>query len=154
MTLRSVVPAAVAVAVLVLACGPIGPFPGGPLRGNEVNEPVSDWGFASSQLQIQIETRPESPYSVNVWCVVREGRLYVPSGKPEGKRWVRNVLEDERVRVRIRNDLYLARAVRVSDPDERSAVLALYLEKYNVPDPELPGAEREVWFFRIDPRSG
>ena len=142
-----------AVALLLAACGPVGPIPGGPLWGDEVIDPVDDWTFASRHQQIQLETRPGSPYSVNVWCVVHEGRLYIPSGKPKGKRWVLNILENDRVRVRISGDVYLTRAVRVTDSDERRAAVELYMSKYNVPDPDQPDSAREVWFFRIDPRN-
>ena len=135
-----------------MACGPVGPFPGGPLWGDPVAEPVEDWTFADGSEQMQLETRPESPYSVTVWCIVQAGRLYVPAGKPQGKRWVRYLLEDERVRVRVGGELYLARAVRVSEPEERRAVVEAYMSKYNVPDPDDRAAPREVWFFRIDPR--
>jgi hypothetical protein len=84
---------------------------------------------------------------------VHQGRLYIPSGKPLGKRWVSNVLEDDRVRVGVGKGLYLTRAVRVSEPDERRAAVEAYMEKYNIPDPDQPASAREVWFFRIDPRS-
>ena len=87
--------------LLGLGCGPIGPFPGGPLTGNEVTDPVDDWSFASRRQEIQLETRPESPYSVNVWCIVRDGALYVPSGRPEGKRWV---MEEAERRARAKRD--------------------------------------------------
>jgi hypothetical protein len=136
----------------LVACGPIGPLPGGPLWGDIETEPVESWDFAARYRQIQLETRPESPYSVNVWLLVHDGRLYVPAGKPAGKRWVRNVLEDERVRLRVARKLYLARALRVSDPQERRALIDAYMDKYNVPDPDAPETPREVWFFRIDPR--
>ncbi|MFQ5696694.1 MAG: nitroreductase/quinone reductase family protein [Myxococcota bacterium] len=133
-------------------CGPIGPFPGGPLFGDESSDPVESWDFAKDYPGVQIETRPESPYSVNTWCLVVEGRLYVPSGKPRGKRWIHNVLADDRVRIRVGHTIYLARAVRVRDPEERRAVIEEYVRKYNVPDPDDPAASREVWFFRIEPR--
>lgn len=145
------------IALLVLlaatfACGPIGPFPGGPLFGDESSEPVDSWDFAKNYDRVQIETRPEAPYSVNTWCLVVDGRLYVPSGKPRGKRWVHNVSADNRVRIRVGHTIHFARAVRVRDPEERRSLIDAYLKKYNVPDPDDPEATREVWFFRLDPR--
>ena len=63
---------------VIVGCGPIGPFPGGPLRGKEVDEPVKSWDFAAQIPEIQLETRPDSsPYSVTVWCMVSDGKLYV-----------------------------------------------------------------------------
>ena len=54
-------------AALALACGPIGPIPGGALRGDPVAEPVQDWSFLDAEHTVQLETRPGDPYSVNVW---------------------------------------------------------------------------------------
>jgi hypothetical protein len=142
-----------AIVLFAIACGPVGPIPGGPLWGNEVVEPVDDWTFADRRREIQLETRPESPYSVNVWCVLHEGRLYIPSGKPQGKRWVRYLVEDDRVRLRVGRDIHLAHAVRVTEPAERRAAVEAYMKKYNLPDPDDSTSGREVWFFRIDPRS-
>jgi hypothetical protein len=143
-----------AIVLLLIACGPVGPIPGGPLWGEEVIDPVDDWSFAGSYRELQLETRPEAPYSVNVWCVVHEGRLYIPSGKPKRKQWVHYLLEDDHVRLRVGKAIYLTRAVRVSDPDERRRAVEAWMAKYNVPDPDQPASEREVWFFRIESRLG
>ena len=143
-----------AVAASLAACGPLGPFPGGKLRGSVHSGAAPDWSSARDAKQVQLETRPGDPYSVNVWCGVMDGKLYVPSSlilgtdDPAERGWVRNVLADPRVRLRIEGTLYPLRAVRVEDPAELEAVRKLLLAKYDV-DPDEHAAA--AWIFRLDP---
>jgi hypothetical protein len=137
------------VGAVLLACEPIGPIAGGRLSGEPVSGPVDDWSFADPEPTIQIETRPGDPHSVTVWCVAHEGRLYVPSRHPERKRWVKNVLEDPRVRVRVDGRLYEGVAVRVTDAAEIEGVVPALLRKYEI-EPRDAEEERDVWLFRID----
>jgi hypothetical protein len=84
------------VAALALACG--GPFlvlPGGELRGEVVSEPVEDWSFVSGSF-VDLETRPDDPYSVQLNYVVKAGKLYVDPA--EGRRWLEYIRADPRVR--------------------------------------------------------
>jgi hypothetical protein len=136
------------------ACGPLGPFPGGRLRGEVHQGAPPDWSIARDAKQIQLETRPEDPYSVNVWCGVMDGKLYVPTSlilgtdDPAERGWVKNVQEDPGVRVRIEGTVYPLRAVRVDDPAEREAARKMLLAKYEVEADEHATA---AWIFRLDP---
>lgn len=100
----------------VTACGgPLGIIPGGGLSGEEAtagawSEVVTDSGT------LDLETRPEDPYSVRIRFVFRQGRVYIDPA--EGRRWYENLRGDPSVRVRIDDRIYRARAVAVSDPDE------------------------------------
>ena len=49
-------------------------FPGGALSGEVVTEPVEDWSFVSD-LFVDLELRPDDPYSVELNYVVRDGKL-------------------------------------------------------------------------------
>jgi hypothetical protein len=141
---------AAACAVLVVcACGPVGPIPGGKLEGEVVAEPVDDWSFTNPHETIQLETRVEDPHSVTVWCVAQEGRLYIPSRHPEKKRWVQHVEEDPQVRVRVADRIYPARIARVTDPAELEAVVPLLIRKYDL-DPPDADEEKDVWVFRVE----
>lgn len=144
-------------AALALACGPLGPIPGGALRGEPVGEPVSDWSFLDAEHTVQLETHPGDPYSVNVWIGQQRGRPYVPTSliagvdEPSERQWVKNVLADPRVRLRVHGRLYDLAAVRVEDAAERESVRAALLAKYEVEAGE-DGHEDRAWIFRLEPR--
>jgi hypothetical protein len=133
-----------------LACGPLGPLPGGRLKGEVVRDPVADWSFTDDYETIALETRPEDPYSVTTWCFAHGGYLYVPSREPREKTWVQNVLADSRVRLRIGDRIYERRAVRVTDEAVIDAIVPAVLAKYELERPQGDDAP-EVWFFRMDP---
>jgi hypothetical protein len=142
-----------AVGLLVAGCGwiePIGPLPGGRLGGEVVREPVNDWSFTDAHDTIAVETRPDDPYSVTVWCFTHGGHLYVPSRDPQEKTWVKYVLADDRVRLKIGDKIYERRAVRVTDQAEIEAAAPTLLEKYDLERPP-PDEAPEVWVFRMEP---
>lgn len=122
------------VSLLLAGCG--GPFlvlPGGALRGEVVNEPVSDWSFADDAF-IDLETRPDDPYSVELNYVVKDGQLYIDPA--EGKRWLEHIRADPRVRVRFGGKVYPAEAVLVGQPGE------------------LEGFDADRFIYRLDFRQG
>jgi hypothetical protein len=116
------------------ACG--GPFliiPGGELEGEVVSEPVVDWSFVDSTF-IDLEVRPDAPYSVELNYVVRDGELYVDPA--EGRRWLDYIRDDPRVRARFEGKIYELKAVLVGKPGE------------------LEGFDTDRFIYRLDPRSG
>lgn len=155
--LRSSLAAAVALLLLV-ACGPVGSLPGGPLTGKVHEGAVTDWRFTDSVKDAQLETNPADPYSVNVWCAQAGGKLYVPTAMGSGdehpgeRQWVRNLTLDPNVRVKLGDEIYLLRAERVTDPAEFETAKSALLKKYAMDRREIdPG--REIWIFRLDARS-
>ena len=142
--------ALVALASILLACGPLGPIPGGRLSGEVVSTPVEDWSFASAVETIQLETRPDDPYSVNTWFVSQGSRFWVAAGGGETSRWARNLIADPRVRLRIDGKLYERTAERVSEQAELGAVVVLYQAKYEYE--RDPKDEGKSVLFRMDPR--
>ena len=121
-------------AALAVACGgPFLVFPGGELRGQVVSEPVSDWSFVDATF-VDLEVRPDDPYSVELNYVVRDGKLYIDPA--EGRRWFEYLREDDRVRVRFGNRIYAVRAVLVGRPGE------------------LEGFDSDRFVYRLDPRRG
>ena len=100
------------------AGGPIGPIPGGTLRGAVAVESRPKLADVESESVVAIEVRGARPRSVTTWMVVHGGELYVPADfMLPFKRWPDTVLEDERIVIRIRGLLYPARAVRVTAPE-------------------------------------
>ena len=133
----------------LVACGPIGPLPGGRLSGEVVLDRVEDWSFSDAHPLIQLESRPWFPHSVTTICFTHEGRLYVPAANPRGKAWPSYVLDDPRVRVKIGDKIYRGRAQRVSDESVTDAMFDAARQKYEqmaASRDELP----EIWLFRID----
>ena len=98
---------------------------------------------------VQLETRPDDPYSVNVWGVHVGHRFYVVAAEKDG-RWARYIAEDPRVRLRLGDDLFELRAVLTDDPSELDAFLAAAKRKYDFePKPEQ---RAKAALFRLEPR--
>ena len=81
-----------------LGCsGPLLAIPGGELAGTVVEEPVTDWSFVDSAF-LDLETRPDDPYSVELNYFVKDGKLYIDPA--EGRTWYEHIKADPRVRAR------------------------------------------------------
>ena len=98
-----------ALVVVLWGCGgPVAVFPGGVLDGQVKSMPQS-FAFARDAGTIQLETRPDDPYSVNIACVVVGDALYVSAGDNKA-RWVENMEASPLVRLRIDGVVYELRA--------------------------------------------
>ena len=77
--------------------------------------------------------RSGQPRPIEIWFTERDGRYYVIAEHLRETHWVQNLLADPRVRVRIGDEDFAARA-RVIDandePDEHAAVQELSEKKY------------------------
>ena len=136
--------------LVTIACSPMGPLPGGKLSGT-VRAIPENWSAAREIQVVQIETRPDDPYSINIWGVADETNFYVGSGGGEDSAWVRHLAENTAVTLRLGTELYLLQAVRVTDAGEQARVSALYAEKYEEFDAEGFVAEEPI-VFRLDAR--
>lgn len=121
------------------------------LSGEVVTEPVSDWSFARDVQEVALETRPAAPHSVTIWCLVHEGKLYVPGW--DTRAWTYFAIADPRVRVKIGDKIYPGIATRVTGTDMealREPIREISRTKYGVGaaagSPDVPG----LWLFRID----
>ena len=137
-----------------LACGPLGPIPGGRLRGDSKPIPNS-WSSIADVETFQLETRPADPHSVNIWSGVVDGQLYIATSLilgtdvPEERDWVQHVLEDPRVRLRAEGRIFELRALRVTDPAEVERAKGALMQKYEVEADEHAAA---AWIFRLEAR--
>jgi hypothetical protein len=130
-TERSFLPALAAPGARLGCGGPFLVFPGGALAGEVVTEPATDWSFVTDRF-LELETRPEDPYSVQLNDTVREGRLYLDPA--EGRRWLRHIRDDPRVRVRFGDRIRPLQAVLVGRPGE------------------LEGFDPDRFVYRLGPR--
>lgn len=134
--------------LLIAGCGPFLILPGGELDGSTAPAP-SDWSFSTEVGTVQLETRPEEPYSVNIWAVGMGPVLYVHAGANRTS-WVEHMEANSDVRVRVDDKLYDLRASRVEDQDEFNRFSDAYEEKYGSrPRNENVG---EAYLFRLEAR--
>lgn len=129
---RAGFPAVICLLTLMTACG--GPFliiPGGALSGEVVEEPIEDWSFADDAF-IDVEFRPEDPYSVELNYIVRDGKLYIDPA--EGRTWFEYLKADPQLRVRFDDKVYPVTAVLVGQPGE------------------LEGFDADRYVYRLDSR--
>lgn len=114
--------------LLAAACGPV---PGGSLKGTLTPVPA-DWtqALGGDRAFCEIESRPADPHSIQLECFLHEGNLYAQSHRwalaswwPVTS-WAATWIAHPDVKVRIGNALYEVRAVHVTEPTEREAVLS------------------------------
>lgn len=136
-------------ALLAAACnGPFGLLPGGRLDG-ETRAVPAKWDHIGESGQMQLESRPGDPYSVNVNFTVMDGELYVNAGDTQTE-WVKHIEADPNVRLRIDGVVYELRAERVTD----SAEIARFGKAWTRQSMFLrdPTQFEEVWIYRMVPR--
>ena len=135
-------------ALLLLGCEPFILIPGGALSGTERPLPDS-WAFTNEVDTVQLETRPDDPYSVNIWCIEAGGSLYV--GGSRGSAWTQYAVADSNVRLRVGQDVYALRATEATSDEEAAAFLAAIAAKY---DSRIEPEQRaESILFRLGPRN-
>ena len=116
---------------LLLGFGPSGTRPGCQLEEPQVSAFITDWSFVSDVEEIALETTaPWGRYSVTVWCVIVEGRLYLATDDRKEKRWVRHLDRNPDARVGINGRVYPVRAESLTGSEPWRAVMEGYARKY------------------------
>ena len=130
---------------------PIAIVSGKRLSGDEAPYP-SDWAFSNDFMTIAVESRPEDPHSVTTLGIVHDGSLYIPAQSGSTKTWPQYVLANPRVRIKVGDTVYPARAERVVDLP-LADVMASAARKYpQFADRDPADAPPDVWLFRISAR--
>lgn len=142
-----------ALAALSVSCQPKDVRPGLWLRGELVEERVDDWRFTEEIEEIFIETRPwyRIPHSTTIWCVERNGNLYIGSYGDEKKAWEKNVARSPDARLAIAGKIYEVTVTPVDDRAVTDALDAAYAQKYDMGEvfgDDLP----EWWYYRVEQR--
>ncbi len=133
---------------LLCACsGPVGPIAGGALEGQPMDWPES-WEFTDSVENVLLQTNPQDPYSVTIWCV-REGEQLYIAASDDDNQWVVNMMEDPRVILSVEGNLINGRTSIVSNTDEINRIIQAYLIKYEI-DNEENFVEEEGVLFRFN----
>lgn len=137
--------------VLVGCSEPTFIMAGGSLSGTYALAP-DDWGMSDELDVVQIETRPDDPYSVNIWGVGVGDRFYVAAADGEETEWARYIEDDPSVMLRVGEHLYALVGARLhwgEHADELGRVKAAYAEKYGV-DAESNFVDT-AWVYRLTP---
>jgi len=116
--------------ILFVACGPIILLPGGALDGSSSPSP-NDWSWTDEVSTIQLETRPEDPYSVNIWIVADRDKLYIHAGANRAT-WIEHMEVNDAVRVQVEDRIFDLSATRVEDQQEFDDFSDGYEKKYGV----------------------
>jgi deazaflavin-dependent oxidoreductase (nitroreductase family) len=74
--------------------------------------------------------RTGRPHTIEIWFALTERRLYLLAGGGETSDWVRNLLADPIVKVRLADRELSGRASRVLDPAEDDRARSLVHDKY------------------------
>ncbi len=130
----------------VASCnGPLPFMSGGELDGQATPVP-QEWALSDDFGVVQLETRPEAPYSVNIAYTLMDGGLYVNAGDTETQ-WVKNMNANPLVRLRVAGLLYDLRALRVTD----AATILAFGKAWTSHSMfhRDPASLGEVWIYRL-----
>jgi deazaflavin-dependent oxidoreductase (nitroreductase family) len=70
------------------------------------------------------------PHTIEIWFALAEHTLYMLAGGRESSDWVKNLLRDPQVSVRLRDITYAGQARVVERPDEDALARRLVVGKY------------------------
>ncbi len=154
-----------AIAALVLgarfADGPVAIVAGGPFTSGELvtgSEP--DWSFVRDVREVEFQLL-DPPRSRTTWILDHEGKAYIPCGYMTTwwgkiwKRWPHEAEKDPRILLRIGNELYERKLVRIEEGPEVAPLLAQLSRKY-ARGREIPAeavTSGYLWLYELAPRS-
>lgn len=100
--------------LLPIGCqSPVLTFSGGKLSGLE--KEATSFSFARDYRTLQLEVRPEDPYSIILRVVMRENKLYIDAA--ERRRWHTYMKANPFIRIKLGDYIYKAKAVKVTSPE-------------------------------------
>ena len=113
------------VALIYVPIDPDERRPGTRLSGDPAPVLDTDWSFLQGRTQAWLEARTWYliPHSITVSAWADEGTLYVGCSRCDTKTWPKHVARDNRVRLKIGDEIHLRRAVQVTDPAELQAAM-------------------------------
>lgn len=135
--------------ITTAACSYI-PFAGGALDG-DVAQSLGDWRNIAQVSIIQLETRPEEPYSVKVWMIAEENHLYVYAGDKHSQ-WAQNIDQNPDVRLKVEDKIYELRAARVMDETEFQQFALAWRNKYS--SDRTDSKANDSYLYRLTSRVG
>ena len=104
--------------------------------------PEADYAYVTTTGR-----RTGRAHEIEIWFAAAGDTLYLLSGDGERSDWVRNLIADPRVTVRVESEEVPAKARTVEDPEEDGRARRLLLEKY---EPRYRGS-LERWGLTATP---
>ena len=138
-------------ALYLLRTDPIYMISGKRLSGDELPYPA-DWSMCNDHPTIAVEARPDDPHSVTTICFLHDGDLIVPAMNGSEKQWPAMVARDPRIRVKIGDAVYPARADRLTDVSMPDLVASMAAKYPQIAQRDPANAPQDVWLFRISAR--
>lgn len=143
--------AVVAATLYLFRTDPIFMVSGKRLSGDELPYP-SDWSICNDHQTVAVETRLDDPHSITTGCFVHQGELFIPAQTGSDKQWTAIVARDPRIRLKIGEYVYPARAERITDfamQEMLPSIAAKYPRIAELGPEQMP---QDVWMFRITSR--
>jgi hypothetical protein len=154
----------VAIGILLVgarfADGPIAIIAGGPFTSGELQSgPEPDWSFVHDVREVEFQLL-EPARSRTTWILEHEGKAYIPSGYMTSwwgklwKQWPHEAEKDPRILLRIGDDLYERKLVRIQEGPAVAPLLAELSRKY-ANGAEIPMeavTSGYLWLFELAPR--
>ena len=115
--------------------GPIAVFTGGPFTSGTTRDAPDDWSYLKERDLIEFQTMSPARSRV-VWLAVHDSRLFIVSGymntRPGAiwKQWPHYIPDDDRIILRIDDNLYEQRLKRFVEVPEVQPVLNELSRKY------------------------
>jgi len=133
--------------VLLSACSRENiPFSSGALAGQPTESPASWVDVASAEI-IQLETKGDEAYSVNLWVIGKQDWMYVYAGD-NYPTWAEHLESNPTARLEAEGKLYGVQATRVTDQAEFEKFAKDWEAKYGSTGPE--GLKvGDVWLYRL-----
>lgn len=143
--------------------GPIEVLTGGPFTTGSLAIAPNDWSYLTDRDLIEFQTM-DPPRSRVVWLAVHDKRLFIVSGymnTPQGaiwKQWPHYLESDNRIILRIDENLYEQRLERIMEGPEVEPVLSELARKYlstsgNTTDNPFVAANTvasgDTWMFEV-----
>ena len=137
------------IGLLVTGCGEYLPISSGALEGRVLPLPPLLDRITQDKI-IQLETGTSDPYSVNLWVVEVLGYLHVFAGDNKAK-WIENMEQNSKVRLRSGDEIFELEAMRVHDPE----IFGLFTEAWEAKYGNRPQNEsvEQTYLYRLRPRS-
>ena len=92
--------------------------------------PPKEWAHEDFCYVTTTGRHTGKPHQIEIWFAYQDGALYLLAGGGMSSDWVKNVIADPVVSIRVGGEGYEARARVVANPDEDAVARRLLAAKY------------------------